>query len=59
MRRGSKESLAKEVNQVKMERMANQEFRVCLVILVTLVNQEGLEKRAKKVTLAQVALLDL
>lgn len=59
MRRGSKESLAKEVNQVKMERMANQEFRVCLVILVTLVNQEGLEKRAKKVTLAQMALLDL
>lgn len=59
MRRGSKESLAKEVNQVKTERMANQEFRVCLVILVTLVNQEGLEKRAKKVTLAQMALLDL
>lgn len=59
MRRVSKESLAKEVNRAKMERMANQEFQVCLVILVTLVNQEGMEKRAKKVTLAQLGLLDL
>jgi len=59
VRRVSKESLAKEVNRVKMERMANQEFQVCLVILVTLVNQEGMEKRAKKVTLAQLGLLDL
>lgn len=50
MRRVSKESLEKEVNRAKMERMANQEFQVCLVILVTLVNQERLEKRAKKVT---------
>lgn len=59
MRRVSKESLAKEVNQAKMERVANQEFQVCLVIEVTPVHQEGMEKRAKKVTLAQLGLLDL
>lgn len=59
MRRVSPENQAKEVNLAKMERMANQAFQVCLVILVTLVNQEGLVKRAKKVTLAQLGPLDL
>lgn len=59
MRRVSKESQAKEVNQAKMEKMANQESPVCLVILVTLVNPEGMVKRAKKVTLAHLDLLDL
>lgn len=58
-KRVSPESQAKEVNQAKMERLVNQESQVCLVILVTLVNQEGMVKRAKRVTLAHLDHLDL
>lgn len=55
----SPESQAKEVNQAKMERLVNQESQVCLVILVTLVNQECMVKRAKRVILAHLDHLDL
>lgn len=59
MKRVSPESQAKEVNQAKMERLVNQESPVCLVILVTLVIQEGMVKRAKRVILAHLDHLDL
>lgn len=58
-KRVSPESQAKEVNQAKMERLVNQESQVCLVILVTLVNQECMVKRAKRVILAHLDHLDL
>lgn len=59
VKRASQESQAKEVNQAKMERLANRESQVCLVILGTLVNQEGMVKRAKRVILAHLDLPDL
>lgn len=59
VKRVNQESQAKEVNQAKMERLANRESQGCLVILVTLVNQEGMVKRAKRVILAHLDLPDL